>query len=213
VETVVRCGEGLQSIREATLAPGVQRTIGEGGLPPRSSAYGGRSVGEQWLGESLDSRPPFAAGVYGSGQVSLCSSPTAVPCLAATNPTNVQEESAMTVCKNIKTFSRSHERIADFFSLLAIALLFTSVWATLEYHLLVLEWLQADSLVHGALLVIALGAIAFLILGFLAVGSARFGEDNERCFGTFRRRSNSGSPLDFFRAWVNHIESVGKKHR
>jgi hypothetical protein len=119
----------------------------------------------------------------------------------------------MTVCKSITKFSRSHERIADFFSLLAIALLFVAVWATLEYHPVLLQWLQRNALLHGAVLVAVLGTLAFLILGFLAIGSARFGDDNERCFGTFRGRRNSGSPLDIFRIWIRHMENVGKKHR
>jgi hypothetical protein len=118
----------------------------------------------------------------------------------------------MSVCKNIKSFSRGHERVADFFSLLAIVLLFASVWATLEYHLVVLKWLQRDAVLNGAILVAALAMLAFLILGFLAVGSARFGDDSERCFGTFRGR-RGGSPIGIFRVWINHMESVGKKHR
>ena len=120
----------------------------------------------------------------------------------------------MAVCKEIKTFSRNHDRIADFFSLLAVALLFASVWATLEYYQQVVDWLRQDMLFNGALLIAALVLDVFLILGLLAVGSARFGEDDEKCFGTFRgRRNYNGSPVGIFRVWVNHMESVGKKHR
>jgi hypothetical protein len=120
----------------------------------------------------------------------------------------------MSVCKEIKTFSRAHERIADFFSLLAVALLFGSIWATLTYYRDVADWLRHDPLLHGALLVGALVINVLLILGFLAVGSSRFGADEERCFGTFRgRRHYNGSPIGLFRTWINHMESVGKKHR
>lgn len=119
----------------------------------------------------------------------------------------------MTVCKEIKTFSRTHERIADFFSLLAVALLFASIWATLAYYPLVSDWLREAPLLHGAYLVGALVLDVFLILALLAVGSARFGGSDERCFGTFRGRRNAGSPLDAFGVWVKHMENVGKKHR
>jgi hypothetical protein len=118
------------------------------------------------------------------------------------------------VCKEIKTFSRTHERIADLFSLGAVALLFASVWVTLEYHQAMIAWLRHDAVLHGTLLVAALALDVFLILGFLAVGSARFGADNEKCFGTFRgRRNHNGSPVGIVNAWINHMESVGKKHR
>lgn len=120
----------------------------------------------------------------------------------------------MTVCKEIKTFSRAHERISDFFSLLAVALLFATVWATLQYHQMVLDWLRQDALLNGAIMIAVLVLDVFLILGFLAIGSARFGDDNEKCFGTFRgRRHHTGSPVGIFNAWLHHMENVGKKHR
>lgn len=119
----------------------------------------------------------------------------------------------MTVCKEIKRFSRTHERIADAFSLLALALLFATIWALLSYHQQVLAWIATNVPLHTALAVLALAVIAFLIIGFLAVGSARFGEDNERCFGTFAGRRNYRSKTGLFGAWIAHLENVGKKHR
>lgn len=120
----------------------------------------------------------------------------------------------MTVCKEIKTFSRAHEHIADFFSLLAVALLFATVWATLQYHQPVLDWLRHEPLLNGAILVAVLVLDVLMILAFLAIGSARFGEANEKCFGTFRgRRNHNGSPVGIFSAWIGHMENVGKKHR
>jgi len=119
----------------------------------------------------------------------------------------------MTVCKEIKTFSRAHEHFADVFSLLAILLLFATIWAVLEYHQVLLEWWHQSIPLNSLILVAILTLDAFTILGFLAVGSARFGDDDERCFGTFRGRRNHGRPFGFFTAWINHMENVGKKHR
>jgi hypothetical protein len=120
----------------------------------------------------------------------------------------------MSVCKEIKTFSRGHERIADFFSLLAVALLFASVWATVAYHREVADWLRHDMLLNSTVLIAVLVIDVLLILGLLAVGSSRFGDGDERCFGTFRgRRHYNGSPMRWFNAWVSHMENVGKKHR
>lgn len=119
----------------------------------------------------------------------------------------------MTVCKDIKTFSHTHERIADLFSLLAVALLFATVWGVLEYHQTMLEWWQNSPLVNSVVLVAVLVLDVFLILGFLAVGSARFGDEDEKCFGTFPGRRNSGKPGGTFFAWLSHMENVGKKHR
>ena len=119
----------------------------------------------------------------------------------------------MTVCKDIKTFSHAHERIAAIFSLLAVVLLFATVWAVLEYHQVVLEWWRHSLLVNSVILVAVLVLDVFLILGFLAIGSARFGEEDEKCFGTFPGRRNSGEAGGAFRAWLHHMENVGKKHR
>jgi hypothetical protein len=120
----------------------------------------------------------------------------------------------VSVCKDIKSFSRTHEHIADFFSLLAVVLLFASVWAAVAYHQEVSDWLRHDALLHGAIAVAVVLIDALLILGLLAVGSSRFGDDDEKCFGTFRgRRHYNGSPVKWFSTWVNHMENVGKKHR
>ena len=119
----------------------------------------------------------------------------------------------MTVCKDIKTFSRRHEHIADFFSLLAVVVLFASIWGALQYYQIVMHWVQKNLILHGPLLIAGLIANVFLILALLAVGSARFGEEGERCFGTFRGRRSGGSPIDVFRNWVLHMENVGKRHR
>jgi len=120
----------------------------------------------------------------------------------------------MTVCKEIKNFSRAHEHMADLFSVLALVLLFATVWAVLEYHQVLLEWWRHNMVLNSVVLVAALVLDVFLVLGFLAVGSARFGDDDERCFGTFRgRRSIIEKPFGAFRAWLHHMENVGKKHR
>ena len=119
----------------------------------------------------------------------------------------------MTVCKDIKTFSRAHEHIADLFSVLALVLLFATVWAVLEFHQVILEWWSHSMALNSVILVAALTLDVFLILGFLAVGSARFGDDDEKCFGTFRGRRNHNKPLSAFFAWLHHMENVGKKHR
>lgn len=119
----------------------------------------------------------------------------------------------MTVCRDIKTFSRTHEHIADMFSLLAVVLLFGTVWAVLEFHQLVIEWWRHGILLNSVILVAVLVLDVFLILGFLAIGSARFGKEDEKCFGTFSGRRNAGEPGGAFRAWLHHVEHVGKRHR
>ena len=119
----------------------------------------------------------------------------------------------MPVCKDIKTFSRTNEIIADLFSLLAVALLFASVWATLEFYQPAMHWLSGNYVLRIPLLVIGLALNAFAILALLAVGSARFGEQDEHCFGTFRGRRSRHSAKGIFSHWVEHMENVGKKHR
>jgi hypothetical protein len=119
----------------------------------------------------------------------------------------------MAVCRDLKTFSRTHEGIADFFSLLSVMLLFASVWGTLEYYQPVLHWVGQSPFVRTPMLVFGLAMNAFAILALLAVGSARFGDDDERCFGTFRGRRGHHSSRGPLNAWIKHMENVGKKHR
>lgn len=119
----------------------------------------------------------------------------------------------MTICRDIKSFSRTHERIADFFSLLAVVVLMGSVWALLSYHQAVLDWLRTDVLIRTALVIGALVLDVLLILGLLALGSARFSDDNERCFGTFRGRRTRHGDRGMLKSWIDHVENLSKKHR
>jgi hypothetical protein len=94
-----------------------------------------------------------------------------------------------------------------------VVLIFASIWASLRYYQPLSAWMAENVLLHTALLIGALVADVMLILAFLAIGSSQAGEEDERCFATFRGRRGGGSPLDALRNWVHHMENVGKKHR
>ncbi|ESQ14444.1 MAG TPA: cell division protein BolA [Chromatiaceae bacterium] len=119
----------------------------------------------------------------------------------------------MNVCQEIKTFSKNYEVIADLFSLLAVVLLFVSVWATLEFYQPTMHWLSGNYVLRVPLLMVGLGLNAFSILALLAVGSARYTDDDEPCFGTFPGRRTRHGAKGVFVSWVDHMENVGKKHR
>jgi len=119
----------------------------------------------------------------------------------------------MGICKKVRVYSSHHEWVGNSFSLIAVALLFGTVWATLQYYEDISGWLAIDALVHTSFLVAALAMDVLLILAMLALGSARAGEEDESCFTTFRGRRGGGSPIDAIRNWLLHMENVGKKHR
>ena len=121
----------------------------------------------------------------------------------------------MTVCAKLKNYSRHHERIADLFSLLAVVLLFGSIWIAIEYQPLAFEWIGQNAILHGSLVVAAIVVDVTLIFILLNLGSARFSEEsNDSCFHTFRgRRHGAGSLGSAFRNWIHHMEHVNKKHR
>lgn len=120
----------------------------------------------------------------------------------------------MSVCKNLKGYARHHERVADFFSLLAVALFFGTLLLGATYYNPITSWIKQDILLHAPTLILLLLVDIFLIFLFLNVGSARFTSEEEGCFQTFRgRRAGSGSIGMMFNSWLHHIEHVGKKHR
>jgi len=119
----------------------------------------------------------------------------------------------MAVCASVKTLVQRHEWVADVFSLLAVALLFGTVWAATEYFDWVLGWISDKPLVAMPLVVGALIADVVLIYSLLCAGSQRC--EDGKCFRTFRgrRHGSSGSPFSAFSSWLKHIERVGKVHR
>ena len=119
----------------------------------------------------------------------------------------------MGICRNVRVYSSHHEWVGNLFSLLAVALIFGTVWVSLQYYQQIEAWITENIALHTALLVAALVADVLLILTFLGIGSARAGEEDESCFATFPGRRSGGSPIDAFRSWLHHMENVGKKHR
>jgi len=120
----------------------------------------------------------------------------------------------MSLCKNLKGYARRHERIEDLFSMLAVLLLFGSLYVGAIYYGPLLGWMKTDAVLHVPVVIAALLLDVFLIFFFLDIGSARFGEEDETCFHTFRgRRAGSGSLGMMFSSWLHHIEQVGRKHR
>lgn len=120
----------------------------------------------------------------------------------------------MPLCKHLKGIARRHERMADFFSLLAFLLLFSSIFLGAAYYSLLLTWIGSDPILHLPVAIALLALDLFLILTCLNIGSARYGEVDESCFHTFSgRRSGSGSVGLMFNSWLHHIEQVGRKHR
>lgn len=121
----------------------------------------------------------------------------------------------MTVCSNIKSYTRHHERIADLFSLLAVILFFASIWFGISFQQQIIEWVGINIILNGSLAILALVINVLLIFVFLNIGSSRFTEEeNDACFGTFRGRRHGGPSLgSAFKSWLHHMEHVNKKHR
>ncbi|MEN8177008.1 MAG: cell division protein BolA [Pseudomonadota bacterium] len=120
----------------------------------------------------------------------------------------------MSVCKNLKGYTRRHTWLADLFSLMAAILFFGSIYLGFAYHTLILGWVSQDYILYTPLAVGTMILDVFLIFFFLNVGSARLADEDEGCFHTFKgRRAGSGSAGMMFTSWLRHMEHVGKKHR
>ncbi len=117
----------------------------------------------------------------------------------------------MSVCRQIRSYSRHHEWVGNLFSLVAVVLIFATVWATLEYYLAITSWLSHNPVINGAILAAAIALEILVIVALLSIGSSRADEVEERCFASFTGRR--GESLSLFRSWLHHMENVGKKHR
>jgi hypothetical protein len=119
----------------------------------------------------------------------------------------------MGICRKVRVYSSHHEWVGNLFSLLAVVLIFGTVWASLRFYRDIAVWTAENMVVHAAIMAGVLALDVLLILAFLSIGSARADAENEKCFSTFKGRRNGGSPLSAVRNWLHHMEHVGKKHR
>ena len=120
----------------------------------------------------------------------------------------------MSICTAVKDYTRRHHWLADFFSLLAVALLFASIWVLIDYHIPLLDWMHDNVILRTPLVVGAIALDVTLIFGLLCAGSQRCPAGSDDCFRTFRGRRHGGHSLyTAFTNWIHHIEHVGKRHR
>lgn len=80
-----------------------------------------------------------------------------------------------------------HEWLADVSSMVAVFLLFGSVFAIMQYHSVTLEWMQGHSLLENVLAYAFVLLDAVLIVSLLCFGPACHA-NNKACFGTFKGR-------------------------
>jgi len=120
----------------------------------------------------------------------------------------------MSVCKNIKGFTRKHEWLADLFALLAVAILFGSLYTVLAYHSPITNWLFQNMFMRAPVVVGSLLVEVMLIFFLLNISTVTDADDDQGCFHTFRgRHSGSGSLGKMFNGVLHHIEFLGKRHR
>ena len=120
----------------------------------------------------------------------------------------------MSVCSSIKSYALKHEWLADLFSVLAVVLLFATVWAALTYNTVILAWLLEDVVLHVPLAALFVVIDMAMILLLLSIGSIAQHPTEKGCFHTFKGRRHGGISLyNAFSNWLHHMEHVGKKHR
>lgn len=120
----------------------------------------------------------------------------------------------MSVCRSIKGFTRKHEWLADLFALMAVLILFGSLYLGLAYHSIIMNWLSQNLFAHAPVVLGSIMlelAVIFFLLNISSVTDSE--EDDEGCFHTFRgRRAGTGSIGMVFNGLLHHIEFLGKKH-
>lgn len=82
-----------------------------------------------------------------------------------------------------------HEWIADFSSLIAVILLFGSVYLIMRFHNVTLDWMTSGTMLQtiGAYAIVLLDAV--MIVSLLCFGPTCH-EHNKSCFGTFKGRKH-----------------------
>lgn len=80
----------------------------------------------------------------------------------------------MAVCSKIKGVTRKHEWVSNLFSLMAVVMLFGTIWAGVEYQRPLLSWMSQNVILHGGSVIAAIVLDVFLIILFLNIGSSRF---------------------------------------
>ncbi len=121
----------------------------------------------------------------------------------------------MSICTQVKGFARRHEFFADLLSLLAVVLLFSSIWIIIDYQSQITQWMLDNIIINGSAVLASIALDVALIMILLNIGSSRFQEvSDDGCFHTFRGRMHGGFSLGTaVKNWVKHIEQVNKKHR
>ncbi|NNJ91967.1 MAG: hypothetical protein HKP55_09845 [Gammaproteobacteria bacterium] len=80
-----------------------------------------------------------------------------------------------------------HEWVADFSSLVAVILLFGTVYLIMRFHNVTLDWMTGGSLLQTVSAYTIVLLVAVIIVSLLCFGPTCH-EHNKSCFGTFKGR-------------------------
>ncbi len=114
------------------------------------------------------------------------------------------------VYRGLKSFCVDNEWAANLFAFVGVGQFLATIWITIEYQLLILDWIRENILLHLAALGAASFVNVFLMASFLFLGFAECRADEENCIHAYRGR-RSGNP--FLPGVLNWMDSLGKKSR
>ncbi len=114
----------------------------------------------------------------------------------------------MRMCPNVRGFCLRNEWAASAFAGIGAVVFVATLWAFLEFHMLITAWISQNLLWHGLLFGAATVADILLIFGFLCLGFSECADAEKVSSQSARAHKRALFPGD-----LHWLESLGKNPR
>jgi hypothetical protein len=112
------------------------------------------------------------------------------------------------VCGQLRGFCIKNEWAASAFALFGVALLIGSIWAVIDFNLVIKEWIFQNPLFHGLFFGASTLADLMLIFGLLCLGFSECDDADKHHVHAYRGRRSV-----LFPEVLHWVESLGKNPR
>ena len=114
----------------------------------------------------------------------------------------------MRMCPNVRGFCLSNEWAGSAFAGIGAVMFVATLWAFVEFHVLITTWISQNLLWHGLLFGAATMADILLIFGFLCMGFSECADNEQSARQGYRAHKRALFPGD-----LHWLESLGKNPR
>lgn len=119
--------------------------------------------------------------------------------------------SIFSVCNRLRLYCLGHEWARNGFAFFGAALFVATIWVSIEYQRLILNWIGENILLNLAILGAVSAVNLTLMFGSLCLGFSECAEEDKNCLHAYRGRGKGGQLFPGASSWIDNLGKNPKR--